>query len=228
MTVSALLTQIYLAYRGKGSARVPAFGTDKSNDMLVIANRKKNEWATDPNNKWASLFENRLISVIDYTDTTYDLPDDFYQPSDFARIVDLNDSIYDYPIVKPQQRNNFSKSVYISGRQPNKIATFAQEINSSLDGGSLYIPGYYIPVDMALEADIVSVDYPEWLVYIVASELSRNDPAKDDQYVNLVNQANDVYRKMVEANSSVGFMQPNKIMSNMGSIGDAYSEDWLN
>lgn len=228
MTLSALLTQIYLAYRGKGASRVPAFGTSKSDDMLAIANRKVAEWATDPNNTWASLFENRLIGTIVYIDNTYDLPDDFYLPSDYAKIVDTEDAKHLYKIVKPQQRDSFSRTAYISGTHTNKIITFNEDLNVLLDGGSLYVPGYYIPADMTLEADVVKVDYPEWLVYIVASELARNDPAKDDQYVNLVNQANDIYRKMVESNNSVGFMQPNSIISNMGSIGALSSEDWLN
>ena len=67
MIASELITQIYYAYRGKGASKVPAWGSEKSDTALAIANRKKNEWARDSKYYWSSLFSyttpNELGSV---------------------------------------------------------------------------------------------------------------------------------------------------------------------
>jgi hypothetical protein len=57
MTTAELITDVYYAYRGKGASRVPAFASEKSNTALAIANRKKNEWARDSTQTWASNFK---------------------------------------------------------------------------------------------------------------------------------------------------------------------------
>lgn len=227
MTGQELLSDVYRAYKGKPESRTPAWGSDKAVVAISIANRKQREWATDPRNKWNSLFENRSVATVDALTTptlTYDLDDDFFQPSDFARVIKTDASIVDYPIVKAQQRNQFSQALYVHGSSPKQIS-FAQTIDTALDAGTLYVPGYYLLADIAASTDDILVDDPNWLVYIVASELARNDAAKDDQYVNLVNMANDLYRKMSDANNDVGFLQPNSINYNMPAIGDQ-TEDW--
>lgn len=57
MTGQQLLDEIYIKYRGKIQSRTPAFLTDRANVAIAIANSKINEWATDPRNKWNSLFD---------------------------------------------------------------------------------------------------------------------------------------------------------------------------
>lgn len=228
MTAATLLNSIYEAYRGKISSRTPAWGTDKANLAISIANRKQREWCTDPRNKWNSLFEIRAVSpVLDVTTTptyTYNLATDFHLPSDFARIVKTDDSIVEYPIVKAQQRNVESQSLYIHGTNPKKI-TFAQTVDTGLEGGTLYVPGYYLLADLSLSTDVVKVDDPFWLVYATAAELARNDPSKEDNYSNLVGQANELYTRMSNANNDSGFLQPNSIVTNMPQVSIG-TDDW--
>ena len=227
MLASTLIDEVYRAYRGKGASRTPAWGTEKANTALSIANRKQREWATDPNNRWASLFEVRDVSPVIATNTpTYDLDDDFMFPSDYAMVTRTSGSLSQYPIITPQRRNLYEQGLYISGRSPKQV-TFSQTIDTGLSGGTLAIPGYYMPADMVNASDTVAVDSPEWLIYITASELARNDAAKDDQYVNLVNQANDLYRKMIDNNNGGAFLQPFNIANNMPQINDGLDYDWL-
>lgn len=227
MTGSELLTQIYYAYRGKGASRVPAWSDEKAQTAIAIANRKKNEWATDANNRWASCFEVRDIADPISTSTfTYDLDTDFFAPSDYALVERTDGTLIEYPITIPQRRNTFNQSLYISGRNPKKVS-FAQTIDAGLAGGTLKIPGYYLPPDITSESDEVTIDSPEWLVYITASELARNDAAKDDQYVNLVNQANDLYRKMVDNNNGGAYLQTMTVTNNMPQVGGLGDDDWL-
>lgn len=224
MTGQELLNQIYYAYKGKDTSRHPAWGTPKASTAIAIANRKQREWATDGRNKWNSLFEIRaLSSAIDDQTTTYDLDGDFFQPSDYARIVKTDGSVYEYPITQAQKRNDYDQAIYIHGSKPKQI-TFAQTIDSGLDGATIYVPGYYLPADITSASQFIVVDEPNWLVYITASELARNDASKDDQYVNLVNQANDIYRKMSDSNRDSGYKQLSMITQNMPAIG--VDEDW--
>ena len=292
LTAQQLLLDIYRAYRGKIDSRAPAWGSDKANTAISIANRKINEWATDPRNKWNSLFSlteaNELGTVatagttaltgtgtyfLDYnvgdkitvdgetvrtiatitsntaltvtsafsnTDSgltftrtmimdeavaTYNLNRNFFLPSDYLKVVKTDSSYVEYPIIKAQQRNTLSgQSIYITGLHPKKI-TFSQTIDSGIDGGTIYVPGYYLPSELSASTDIVPVDDPRWLVYITASELARNDAAKDDQFPTLAGMANELYRKMVAANNDTGFLQPNVIVNNTPQISPS-TDDW--
>lgn len=290
MIVSEFIPQVFYAYRGKTASRVPTAGSEKYNLYLAIANRKKTEWATDPNNRWASLFSSttpnepgtvatsgtttltgtgtnftdyavgdkitvdgetvRTIATISsdtsltvtsafsntasgktFTHTmivagsTYKLHRRFYLPSDYLRIDRTDTSYVEYPIVLPQRRNiSTNQSAYISGYNP-KVLTLATDIDTLDTGGTLTLPGYYTPADMADATDFVPVDDPNWLVYITASELARNDPAKEDQYASLLAMANDLYRKMVDANNGGTFLQPNGVAYNMPIIGGS-TGDW--
>ena len=293
MNAQEFLDATYVCYRGKIRSRTPAFSSDKANIVIDIGNRKIQEWATDPRNKWNSLFETSAQSeigtvttagsttltgtgtfftdylvgdkitvngetertidtitsdtvltvtvaftttasslaftrstIVDTTnDLTYKLNRRFFQPSDFAKVVRTDSSIVEYPIVKAQQRSIVDQALYVHGLAPKKI-TFAQKIDSGLDGGVLTVPGYYSPAPILLPTDVIPVDDPNWLVYITASELARNDPAKEDNFPTLAGMANDLFTKMSNANADVGFAQPNSIVNLMPSIGDQTGESW--
>lgn len=292
MIASDFLLDVYRAYRGKIDSRAPAWGSDKANVAIDIANRNIREWATDPRNKWNSLFDTTapnepgtvttagtttltgsstyftdyevgdkiLVSgetvrtiatitsdtsltvtvafstsvaslsftraiIVDTTDQTYSLPRTLFLPSDYMKIVKTDTSYVEYPIVKAQQRNTPSgQATYIHGLNPKKI-TFAQDIDTSLSGGTIYVPGHYIPAELTASTSVVPVDDPSWLVYITASELARNDPAKDDQFPTLVGMANECYLKMSNANNDLGFGQPNSVNNFMPNMGDQTGDD---
>lgn len=290
---SDLLLDIYRAYRGKIDSRAPAWGSDKGNVAIDIANRRVREWATDPRNKWNSLFEisaqnetgtvattgtttltgtgtfftdyaigdqitvsGETVRTIDtitsdtvltvtvafsntasaktFTRTTiidtaiqsYNLSRKFFSSSDYARVTKSDGTYVEYPIVKAQQRNVQSQGVYVHGSNPKKV-TFANDIDTGVDAAILTVPGYYIPDEITLATDLVPVDDPTWLVYTVASELARNDPALEDQFPTLVGMANDLYTKMSNANNDTGFLQPNSIINNMPQVSDGPDADWL-
>lgn len=217
---NCFVAQVYAAYKGKSKTRMPAPGEEKYEVLLGIANRKLNEWATDPDNLWNSLWEDRNTDTILVDTQTYNLDSDLFYPSDFIRVQKTGGDDEYVEIIKPYERSLYLNQVsYISGHNP-KLLTFVQDISTGNDliGGTLYVPGYYLPTALTNTSDVIPVDIPEWLVYITASEIARNDPAKDDQYVNLVNQANDLYRKMVNANQSNAFMQPNNVPIDVNAI----------
>lgn len=116
---------------------------------------------------------------------------------------------------------------YIHGLNPKTI-TFADEIvaTSQLVGGVLSVPAFYMPSELVNATDLISVDNPEWLLYIVASELARNDPAKESQFPTLVGIANDQYSKMVASNFNLGFLNNNTVYNAMPQISPDLETDW--
>lgn len=224
MNGTQLLEAIYITYRGKGASRVPAWGTEKANTAISIANRKQQEWARDAYHRWNSLFAINTIGTINLAVDTYTLPAGFMGNSDFAKIIKADGSKTEYPVVLPHQRDQFDQALYVLG---NTQIAFAQRIDAGLSGATLRLAGYYLPASIVLATDLVKVDDPNWLVYATAAELARNDPARDDQVGNLAGQANDLYNKMIINNSFSGFLQPNKIETNMPHIGTSLDDDWI-
>jgi len=292
MDAQTLIQEIYYAYRGKGASKVPVWGTEKSNTALAIANRKKNEWARDPKQKWSSNFKSDITAVAqpgtvatsgttalvgtstyftDYavgdtitvsgetartiatiTDNThltvtlafsntastktftrrpiiaagvqeYALHRSFFMPSDSA-VVRLSSQDVPFTFMTPEKRTG--GDVYIYGRFP-KYLTFYTDIatGNQLIGGQLLVPGYYIPSDLANATDLVPIDDPNWLVYATAAELARNDPAKEDEFPNLLGMANQLYKQMVDANRDTGYLQGSLTMpTSVPQIGSY--DDW--
>lgn len=222
MTASDLLNRVWRAYRGKGATKTPAWGSEKANLVLDIANQAQEEWAKDSNQAWSSLFNIVEVDTIDTSVFTYELPVNFMTPSDYFLLDKTDGSRIELPLIKPQQRDG---QLYISGSNPKKVTFSCTNIDTTYNGGSLKAPAYYMPASITDSTDVITVDDPNWLVYATAAELARNDAAKEDQYPNLLGKANDLYKKMIDANNNVGFMQGGKVLSNMTQLGDL-TEDW--
>ena len=67
-------------------------------------------------------------------------------------------------------------------------------------GGELFIPVYYKLGDMVNADDVVFVDDPYWLVTMCAAEYIRNDIVKQNQYGNLIAEANNLMTGMIRRN----------------------------
>jgi hypothetical protein len=212
-TVLQVLTDAYIAYRGK-SSNIPQPGTDKYNDMLAILNRKQREWWSDPNTDWPSLFQLETVGTLVAGTQIYACDDDFLRPSDYVIVQDSNGNNKYITVVKPAQRTQYTLGCYFSGTQPLQV-TFITTIDENYAGLTLITPGYIKPDDMVNTTDIVPVDDPNWLVYSVAAELARNDYSKEEQFPNLNGIANNIYQQMVDAAFANGQLQPDGVPNNM-------------
>lgn len=290
MIVSDFIQNTYTVYRGKGATKTPVFGSEKSNIVLEIANRKVKECLRDSDQTWTSTFRSmeteinepgtvattgtvtltgtgtyftdyqvgdkitvagetvrtidaitsdtvltvsvaftNTASALNYKHTTiiktgvkeYSLHRNFFVPSDTVTVRLTGQDLY-YSFAKPQAREN--ADVYISGLNPRKV-TFYNDIPTQAVGGSLLVPGHYLPNPLVNATDTIEIPDENWLIYATAAELCRNDPAKDTEFANLIGMANDLYRKMVAANNNVGFLQDNQIPVNIQQISPD-SEDW--
>lgn len=204
---NGFVQQCWLAY--KGNNRWPSAGADKYNRILMIANRKIEEWARDANVNWRSLWSDDNLTTVLADTQNYNLPATVIRTSDYV-YVDIDGLPHaQYKVVPPAQRDAYPYSCYVQGVNP-PILTFNFDINTGdpIVGGTIRLATYKVPDALEDTTDEIPVDDPTWLVYEVAAELARNDPAKDDQFGNLAGIANDKYQKMIRNNNKVGFAQP--------------------
>jgi len=163
-------------------------------------------------------------SIIATAVQSYSLHRRLLNASDKVLVTTSTEDI-EYVIGKAQERDRYLNEAYISGRNP-KVLTFYTDIESTDNavGGTLKVPGYYLPVDMTALTDIVSVDDPYWLVYSVASELAFNDITYSDKSPDLNAKANNLFSMMVTANRRGTSNNPRVANTNVVRIQGTNSE----
>ncbi len=197
MTLTDLFVQVNSSFRGSDDDP-PTAGTPDYTLWLATANRKLREYVKDGKAARQSLFEIRNIGTVSTgSPFTVDLDDDILLPADKVTIVTTADSSVDYVICKPQERDRFHRSCYISGRDP-QVLTFVDDVvtGASIVGGAVNLAGFWVPDDLVSAGDTIPVDDPDWLVYATAAELSFNDLTYAAKYPELVAKANNLYSQM--------------------------------
>jgi phosphohistidine swiveling domain-containing protein len=149
----------------------------------------------------------------------YSLSRRFLNPSDKIIILTTAGHEDEYTVVKPQDRDTVFRAVYISGHDPQTI-TFEDDITSTsaIVGGTLEIPGFYMPDPMVNATDLIPVDDPDWLVYSVAGELAFNDLTYESKSADLILQANLLYKEMTRNNRRGTAGNPSKSRTNVVRI----------
>lgn len=158
-----------------------------------------------------------LAGIIATGVQSYSLHRNFLMPSDKA-FVSASQTL-EYLIGKPQERARYSSEAYISGDNP-KVLTFYSTIAStdSSVGGTLIVPGYYVPSALTASTDVIPVDDPFWVVMAVASELARNDLTYESKSVDLNNMANSLYSQMAQNNRRGSSNNPRVAYTNVQRI----------
>lgn len=218
MLVSSLISKISYALRGLDDVS-PSEGSEEANYWLAVANQKKDEWATDPKHDWDSLFEERaLVALVANGDNTYNLPTDFIRATDSVFVTN-GTRVSEFTITTPSMRDRDSSSVYISGKNP-EVLNFNGQIatTSQYNGGTITVPGFYLPADMTAFSDTVPVDNPYWLVFAVASEIAFNDTSYEDKAPDILAKANEYYMAMTAANRKGTVTLPRKIQTKVKVI----------
>jgi hypothetical protein len=199
---SEFLVEVNDALRGTDDD-APTFGDDEANYWVRILNRKKRELYEDVTQTWANTFDGtRTLGTISASATpTFDTEDDFLAPSDKVYVVTTEDQVVEYNVIKPQERLRFRREVYIAGMDP-QVLYFSKEINEdeNIVGGTLFLPGYYMPDDITAATDTLPFLSPDWAVLAVAAEVAGNDIVYEDKEANLTTKANNLYTLMVRKN----------------------------
>lgn len=218
MLVSSLIARISYNLRGTDDD-APAEGSAEATYWLDVINRKKDEFALDPLENWASLFAvTNLSGTVTAGDQTYALGTTFMRPADTVYVTTTDDQRIDFTLVEPQLRDSVPNAVYIAGNP--KILNFVDEIttDSQLVGGTITVAGYFQPADVTAYSDTVPVDDGNWLAMAVASEIAFNDVTYEDKAPDLNAKANALYLQMKAANRRGTITSPRKIPTSVRKI----------
>lgn len=221
MTLAQLFDHINFAYRGTDDD-APAVNTPDWTLWLGTTNRKLGEYCQSE--KWVSQFAISPIGTVSAGVQSYDLDDTIILPADKVIITTLDNHKVDYRLVKPQERDRYSHSAYISGIDP-QVLTFVDTIvaSSQIVGGTINVAGYYKPDDLAKPGDPVLVDDPYWLALAVASELAFNDITYVAKADDLVAKANNLWSQMVASNRAGTGDNPRRARTRVRRLGGLHS-----
>lgn len=188
----------------------PALTSDEGAYWLNTLNRKISELFTNSRVLFDSTWEVKDLGTVTASATpTYPVQDDsltpvpypLIAPSDKVLIVTLDGNKRYYDLVKPRERSDNTRYFYLSGVNP-QVLHCTNEITADEDivGGTLYLPGYYLPAELTSETDDIPVPDPYWAVMSVAAELAFNDLTYEDKSEGLNTKANNLYMQMVRTN----------------------------
>lgn len=224
MTTSDLVAAVYLKATGKRSTLTSS--DEKWLKILAIANDKVDEWQNTPNVDWSSLYNPSLSfsGTITATDT-FAIPSTVRKISDtrgdFVRIYWTDGTTYtnfevvpadrlkDYTTITDDITSTSSSAANVCAQVGTNLVfarTFAT--TDSEYGGTIKAPVYLYADTLvsatpgAGETTTVPVDIPRWLVYACAGEYVRNDITKQNQYPNLVQEANELLQRMIDDNDA--------------------------
>jgi hypothetical protein len=210
--VSAFLSKVNYALRGTDDD-APSFGSEEANYWVSLLNTKKDELYRDVTKNWSSAYDVRSLGTITASATpTYDIDttnSDFLAASDRVYVVKTDTRRVYFDIIHPEERETTNQHVFIAGNNPQTLY-FANEIKASdsIVGGTLYLPGYYLPADVTDATDDVPLPDPNWGVTAVAAELAFADITYEDRAPTLNDKANYLYNLMVKNNRRGTYKNP--------------------
>lgn len=161
-------------------------------------------------------------TIVDDGVANYSLNRSFIAPANKVQIAKTDGQSTYVDFIRPREVLDVTgRYAYIHGLNP-QVLTFSTTIASTEDivGGSLQVPGYYMPDDVSLtdENDLIPLPDPYWGVMATAAEVAFNDITFEDKAPDLNNKANDLYAKMVRKNRRGTYGNPNKTKTTMYRI----------
>jgi hypothetical protein len=184
----------------------PTIGTDEANLWLRTLNRKKNELYRNAKVLWDETWAIQSLGAITASATpSYNTDVDLIAPSDHVYAVDTNSNKIYYDLVKPRERPKTGRQFYLAGMNP-QVLYCSNEIEATEDivGGTLHLPGYYMPADIntATETGTTVIPFadPYYAVMAVASEIAFNDITFEDKSADLAGKAQFLYMQMIRNN----------------------------
>lgn len=205
MTVADFVASSYL--KATGSVSTLASTDADWVKLLALANYYQQNWANEPGVDWRSLYDPTVdCGTVTATDT-FNLAASIHKVSqdadDPVRIVHTDVTQFtDYTVVPHDKLKQYTAGNYCAQIGSTLVFNNAFTADSAEFGGTINVPAYTLPSTLSASTDLVQVDIPEWLVTICAAEYVRNNLVKQNQYPNLLAEANELMKKMVENNEA--------------------------
>lgn len=211
MTLDQAITRISYALRGVDD-EVPTEGDEEYIYWTETLNRKKDELYEDVIQRWSIAYEERSLGTISVSSSpVYNLPTDFLAPSTSVYITTTDDTRVEVELVHPEEKNVNNRNVFVADNTPQKLYfTTPITTGESIVGGTLYMPGYYLPADVSDAADSLIAPDPNWLVMATAAEVAFNDIVYEAKAPDLNAKANNLYKMMTSKNRRGTFNRPRK------------------
>jgi len=202
MTLQELINAVMLKATGKPTI-LPQSNT-KWEKIRGIANYYQNAWLNEPGQHWNSRYERaRQIGTISNNDE-YELDDDITEIStakgDNVYVLTNAGNKVEFQLVGYDDLKNHSFGNFCAKLGQNLVFNNRFAEDDPCFGGKLYAPVYTSLEELESPDDDILVDNPEWLVTMVAAEYIRNDIVKQNQYGNLVAEANNLMSAMIRNN----------------------------
>jgi hypothetical protein len=190
--------------KATGKATVLTSSDTKWIKIVAIGNRliKKWERLADWNSLYTPDYPGGTITATD----SFELDDEIRKLSDtdgdYVRIVNATDSniYYDYTVVNAERLKQYTVGRYCAQMGRNLVFNKIFTTTDPEYGGEIQLPVYLFADELTTATSEVPVDDPEWLVCLSAGEYVRNDITKQNQYPNLVTEANEILEIMMDDN----------------------------
>lgn len=203
MTTSDFVNAVILKATGKPTLLTTS--DSKWAKILAIGNRYISQWQNERGVDWNSLYDPEYSLGTVSASKSYELDDEIHKLSD-AR----DDYVYIYRAGETTSPIRYQ--TVSADRLKNYYGNYCAQIGRNLVfnktfttsdaeyGGSITVPVYLYADPLVGLSDDVPVDDPEWLVVITAAEYVRNDITKQNQYPNLIGEANEIMARMIDDN----------------------------
>lgn len=202
MTLQELINAVMLKATGKPT--VLPESNAKWAKIRGIANYYQQAWLNEPGIHWNSRYERaRQIGTIS-TNDEYELDDDITEIStargDDVYVMTNDNKKVKFQMVDYDDLQNYPNGNYCAKLGNNLVFNSRFMEDDPCYGGRLYAPVYTTLEDLESADDDVLVDDPTWLVTMSAAEYIRNDIVKQNQYGNLIAEANNLMTSMIRNN----------------------------
>lgn len=199
--------------RATGHTDTLASGDPRFLRLLEHADDLQRDWQDEPGITWTSLYAQVLIGTVLQGVPNYDLD---------TSIRHLSSREGDSVILQITSGVNTGQSWYYDVVNPNKLTEYRYAQVCSLLNGQLYfanspenpifpvndarlgaeitVPAYTYVSDITSPTNIIQVDDPQWLIYMMAAEFVRNDFVRQNQYPALLTMANNKMEGMRQRN----------------------------
>lgn len=204
MLRSEFIQKAYLRATGKPTA--PTSGSRKYNQLVELGKYFTDTWQNEPGTDWTSLFDFRNTGTVTATDTfalDATIRKVSQQEGDTIKIVHTDDSETYYELIPADRLNEYRYDYAVAVIGRNLVFSSPFTADSRQLGGTIVAPSYGYAEFPSTDGGSIEVDDPNWLVVMAAAEFVRNDITRQNQYPNLIAEANVLMQKMKE-NSGVG------------------------